>query len=87
MGHGLYSFIPCLGGGNGMEWKGMKIIILKYSFFPLFESFNGGNRSPFPCLGVEVRGNEIVRREHSFLSILLKPQIFIPSEIGRNERE
>ena len=28
MGHGLYSFSPCLGGGNGMEWKGMKIIIL-----------------------------------------------------------
>ena len=24
------------------------------------------------------------RREHSFLSILLKPQIFIPFEIGRN---
>ena len=26
------------------------------------------------------------KREHSFLSIPLKSQIFIPSEIGRNER-
>ena len=27
------------------------------------------------------------RRKHSFLSILLKPQIFIPPEIGRNGKE
>ena len=39
---------PRLGGGNGMEWKGMKRIILEYSFFPLFESFNGGNGKPIP---------------------------------------
>ena len=26
------------------------------------------------------------RREHSFLSIILKSQIFIPPEIGRNGR-
>ena len=30
-------------------------------------------------------GNRIGRREHLFLSILLKPQIFIPLEIGRRE--
>jgi len=35
---------PRLGGGNGMEWKGMKRIILEYSSFLLFGSFNGGNR-------------------------------------------
>ena len=33
----------CLGGGNGMEWKGIKRIILEYSSFLLFGSFNGGN--------------------------------------------
>jgi len=48
----------------------MKKIILKYFFIPLFGSFNGGN--------------EMSRREHSFLSILLKSQIFIPPKIGRN---
>ena len=48
-----------LGGGNGMEWKGIKRIILEYSSLLLFGSFNGGNgvlmegmESPFPCLGV-----------------------------------
>ena len=46
-----------------------------------------GMENPFPYLGVLVGGNRISRREHSFLSILLKPQIYIPSEIGRNERE
>ena len=30
-------------------------------------------------------GNRIGRREHLFLSILLKSQIFIPLEIGRRE--
>ena len=34
---------PRLGEGNGMKWKGMKRIILKYSSLPLFESFNKGN--------------------------------------------
>ena len=32
-----------LRGGNGMEWKWMKRIILEYSSLPLFESFNRGN--------------------------------------------
>ena len=36
--------MPHLGGGNGMKWKRMKKIILEYSFVPLFESFNEGNR-------------------------------------------
>ena len=64
---------PRLGEGNRMEWKIMKRIILEYSSLILFGSFNGGN-------GMD-------RKEHSFLSIPLKPQIFIPPEIGRNERE
>ena len=34
---------PCLGRGNGMKWKEMKIIILEYSSLPLFGSFNGRN--------------------------------------------
>ena len=41
----------------------------------------------FPYLEVQVRGNVMSRREHSFLSIPLKSQIFIPPEIGRNGRE
>ena len=36
------------GGGNGMEWKGMKRIILEYSFLPLFGSFNEGNGKIIP---------------------------------------
>ena len=47
--------ITRLGGGNGMEWKGMKKIILEYSFILLFGSSNGGNggmESSFPCLRV-----------------------------------
>ena len=32
-----------LGGGNEIEWKGIKKIILEYSSLPLFGSFNGGN--------------------------------------------
>ena len=57
-------------GENGMEWKEMKIIILEYSSLSLFGSFNWGNG--------------MGRREHSFFSIPLKPQIFILPEIGRN---
>ena len=53
-----------------MEWKGMKRIILEYSFISLFWSFNEGN-------GMD-------RREHSFLSIPLKPQIFIPPPPQKN---
>ena len=41
-GNGI-RFRPRLGGGNGIEWKGMKRIILEYSSLPLFESFNGEN--------------------------------------------
>ena len=33
-----------------MEWKRMKKIILEYSSILLFESFNEGNESSFPCL-------------------------------------
>ena len=40
--------MPRLGGGNGMKWKGMKIIILEYSSLPLFESFNEGNGKLIP---------------------------------------
>ena len=36
---------------EGMEWKGMKRIILEYSFLPLFGSFNGGNGKPIPLFG------------------------------------
>ena len=44
-----------------------------------------GMESSFPYLGV-VGGNEMGRTEHSFLSIILKPQIFIPSK-NREEWE
>ena len=40
-----------LGGGNGIEWKRMKIIILEYSSISLFESFNGGNEKSIPLFG------------------------------------
>ena len=40
-----------LGGENGMEWKGMKRIILEYSSLPLFGSFNGGNGKLIPLFG------------------------------------
>jgi len=36
-----------LGGGNGIEWKGMKRIIFEYSSLSLFGSFNGGNGIKF----------------------------------------
>ena len=42
----IYHFLKfshCLGGGNGIEWKGIKRIILEYFSIPLFESFNVGN--------------------------------------------
>ena len=42
-----------------------------------------GMESSFPHL----RGNGMGRTEHLFLSIPLKPQIFIPPKIGRNGRE
>ena len=70
-----------LGGGNGMKWKGMKRIILEYSSLPLFGSFNGRNEKLIPMF------ESLSRREHSFLCLPLKPQIFIPPEIGRNGRE
>ena len=37
-----------------------------------------GMKSSFPRLRVQVGENGMGRREHSFLSIPLKPQIFIP---------
>ena len=37
-----------LGEGNGMEWKGIKKIILEYSSILLFGSFNGGNGKSIP---------------------------------------
>ena len=40
-----------------------------------------GMESPFPYLRVQVGVNWMDRREHSFLSIPLKPQIFIPSKL------
>ena len=46
-----------------------------------------GMESPFPCLGVQVGGNEMGRREYLFLFIPLKPQIFVSPKIGRNGRE
>ena len=53
----------------------------------LFHSLMNSQMKP-KWEGIEwVGGNIMGRREHSFLSIPLKPQIFIPSEIGRNERE
>ena len=64
-----------------MELKGMKRIILKYFSILLFGSFNGGNEKLIHLFG------SLSRREYSFLFIPLKPQIFIPPEIGRNERE
>ena len=78
-----------LGGENGMEWKGMKRIILEYSSLPLFGSFNGGNGKLIPLFGsLSVREwNGMDRREHSFFSIPLKSQIFIPFEIRRNGRK
>ena len=74
-----------------MEWKGMERIILEYSSLPLFGSFNGGNGKFIPLFGsfngrngkpIPLFGS-LSGREYSFLSILLKPQIFIPSEWER----
>ena len=65
----MVTFRLRLGGGNGMEWKGIKKIILEYSSILLFESFNGGNGKfislfwEFKCERIEwVGGNT-----HSFL--------------------
>ena len=71
--HAFSSFRPCLGRGNRIKWKWMKRIIIKYYSLLLFGSFNGRNG--------------MSRREHSFLSISLKSQIFILPKIGRNGRE
>ena len=40
-----------MGGGNGMEWKGIKRIILEYFSLLLFGSFNGGNGKSIPLFG------------------------------------
>ena len=42
---------PRLGGGNGIEWKALKRIILEYSSIPLFGSFNKGNEKSIPLFG------------------------------------
>ena len=67
-----------------MEWKLMKKIILEYSSISFFESFNGGNALIWEFKWKRMKW---VKREHSFLSIFLKSQIFIPPEIGSNEKE
>ena len=41
----------CLGGGEGMEWNGIKGIFLEYFSFLLFGSFNGGNGMYIPLFG------------------------------------
>ena len=41
----------CLGRGNEMKWKEIKKIILEYSSFPLFRSFNGMNGKSIPLFG------------------------------------
>ena len=64
----------------------MKIIILVYYFLLLLGSFNGENGKFLPLFG-KVGENGIGRKEHSFLSILLKPQFFIPPEIEKDERD
>ena len=74
-----------------MEWKGMERIILEYSSLPLFGSFNGGNEKFIPLFrNFNGRNGKLISlfgslsgREYSFLSIILKPQIFIPSEWER----
>ena len=40
-----------LGGGNEMEWNGIKGIFLEYYSLLLFGSFNGGNGKPTPLFG------------------------------------
>ena len=59
----------------------MKIIILEYYFLFLLGSFNGENGKFLPLFG-KVGENGIGRKEHSFLSIPLKSQIFIPPKLG-----
>ena len=41
----------CLGGGEGMEWNGIKGIFLEYSSLLLFGSFNGENGMYIPLFG------------------------------------
>ena len=43
--------MPHLGGGNEMEWKWIKIIILEYSSLPFFGNFNGGNGKSISLFG------------------------------------
>ena len=50
----------------------MNKIFLKYSSILLFWSFNGGNEKFIPLFGGE---NGMGRREHSFLSISLRPRL------------
>ena len=54
-----------------MEWKIMKRIILKYSFIPLFGSFNGGNGKLIPLFG------SLNRREWNEHEGILIPLYFL----------
>ena len=62
------SIRPHLGGGNGVEWKKMKRIILEYSFIPLFESFNGRNEKPIPLFR-SLSGREWNEYEGALISL------------------
>ena len=46
-----------------------------------------GMENIFLRLRVQMGGNGMGRKEHSFLSIPLKPQIFVSLKIGRNLRK
>jgi hypothetical protein len=78
-----------------MEWNKKKkkkyiyIYIYIYIFknilsFSLFGSLSRGNGKTIPLFESLSEGN---RMKYSFLLISSKPQIFIPSKIGRNRME
>ena len=63
-----------LGGGNEIEWKEMKRIILEYSSLSSFGSFSGGNEKLIP-LFKSLSGREWNEwgGEYSLFSISSKP--------------
>ena len=75
MGRRKHLFLSILLGSaweEGMNWKGMKRIILEYSLILLFGSFNGRNGKLIPLFGSlsvrEWNGMEwIGGNTHSFL--------------------
>ena len=71
----------CLGGGNGMEWNEKNIFRI---FFPpsCLRVLMEGMNFPFPCLRVQVGGNEMVKREYSFPPKPSKSQFFGPPKLG-----